>query len=132
MKKLNLLEPALIKGYARFNNVDQEVSYLRIDELLNHEALKADIALGAKQFKECLSAAEKGLSRVVVIRAKNEEDGLMAVNYLSGICNSEKGVHEEDELEESLTYMKLIVIRAVTNHFLIIVLSWQEEPTPEI
>lgn len=96
MKKLNLLEPALIKGYLNGGNGEQ-VSYLQIESELNKESLKADIDKGAIQFEECLQAAEKGLSRVVVIRATNEEEGLMAVNYLSGICNSENGYEEEDD-----------------------------------
>ena len=103
MKKLNLLEPALVKGYVKFNNVDQQVSYLQINENMNKRALAEDIASGANQFAGCLEAAEKGLSNVVVIHAKNEEDGLMAVNYLSGICNDENGGYEEDELEACIS-----------------------------
>lgn len=102
MKKLNLLEPALVKGYLEGGS-GELVSYLQIDSSLDKKALQEDIAAGGVQFTDCLKAAEKGLSRVVVVRASNEEEGLMAVNYLSGICNAEDEIDVEDDLEDSLS-----------------------------
>lgn len=101
MKKINLLEPKLIKGFLDYGS-GAPVSYLRIDESINMSALEEDIRVGAVQFTPCLKLAKRGLSRVVVVRASNEEDALMAVNYLAGICNERDRQSEDDYMEESI------------------------------
>ena len=101
MKKLNLLEPNVITGFLN-GGAGEKVRYLQILDTINLKALEADVEAGAIQFKECLDAAKKGMSRVVVVRATNEEEGLMAVNYLAGISNNSKNILFEDDTERYL------------------------------
>lgn len=102
MKKLNLLEPKIITGFLN-DGAGEKVKYLQIANELDVKALEKDVEAGAIQFKDSLDAVKKGLSRVVVVRATNEEDGLMAVNYLAGIVNHENRELYNDETEDSLS-----------------------------
>ena len=102
MKKLNLLEPNAVTGVLN-DGAGEKVKYLQIANELDAKALENDVEAGAIQFKDTLNAVKKGLSRVVVVRATNEEDGLMAVNYLAGIVNHENRELYNDETEDSLS-----------------------------
>lgn len=91
MSRLNLLAPDYNVRYANEGKGDK-IKYLNIPENINKEALISDIKEGGVQFKECLEMWEKGLSRVVLIRCSNLEDGYMAVSYLSAMENERLGI----------------------------------------
>ena len=103
MKKLNLLKPNLVTGFLN-NGIGEKVKYLRVPSELNLKALEEDVSTGAIALKEVLEGAKKGLSRVVLIQTDNFEHGMMAVNYLAGICNEIDGtvVDEYDDFDESI------------------------------
>ena len=119
MKKLNLLEPNVVTGYLN-EGAGEKVKYLKISDSIDLKALESDVAAGAVQFKDCLEAAQKGLSKVVVVRATNEEEGLMAINYLAGIrnkngnttCNASSGIifenTDDDEISVSVDWDHLL------------------------
>lgn len=106
MKKLNLLKPNLEKKYLECGS-GEKVEYLKIAEELTLQALEEDVKTGAIAYKDMVEGAKKGLSRVILIRSSSKENGLMAVNYLAGICNQlnrEKGYGYddfEDEMSDS-------------------------------
>ena len=102
MRKLHLLKPNLVKGFLN-SGMGQSVEYLRVPQELTLEALEADVNAGAVAYKEVLENAKKKISRIVLIRSDNKENGLMAANYLAGICNELDGyVEDDDEFELTL------------------------------
>lgn len=108
MARLNLLAPDYNVRFAKEGKGDK-IKFLKIPQNLGKEALMSDINEGGVQFKECLEVWEKGLSRVVLIRCSNMEDGYMAVSYLAAMENERLGLNnicgmtrsEATESEES-------------------------------
>lgn len=86
MKKLNLIKPDVKTGYLEFGK-GQEVKYLEINPEINRKELKSDITNGAVQFKEVDKYLDKKPSRFNIIYCSREEDGLMALSYLSSVYN---------------------------------------------
>jgi len=86
MVKLNLLKPDIRTGYLNYGK-GQQVTYLQVPENIGLAELKDDVEKGAVQYKELYEFAKKNPSRMVVIQAENQEEGLMAVSYLSAIYN---------------------------------------------
>ncbi len=103
MKKLNLLKPNLEKKYLESGR-GEKVEYLNVPETLTLQALEEDVKAGAIAYKDILEGTKKGLSRVILIRSTSKENGLMAVNYLAGICNQLNKEKEEfyDDFEVSM------------------------------
>ena len=104
MKKLNLLKPNLQKKYLEGGS-GEKVEYLKIEEGLTLQALEDDVKAGALAFKDILEGAKKGLSRVTLVRTCSMENGLMAINYLAGICNQLNCVQatDFDDFEDDLS-----------------------------
>ncbi len=88
MEKINLLKPDIRSGFFK-EKPYQHYEYLQINGL-NMESLKEDIRAGAEHFKDVLRAGELKPARVVVVKAANKEDGLMAISYLAGIYNEKE------------------------------------------
>ena len=99
MKKINLLNPNLRKGYLG-NGKGEKVEYLEIPEGLTLKALQEDVEIGANAFKEILEGAKKHLSRIIVIHSNNKENAFMAVNYLAGICNEAENICQMENNNE--------------------------------
>ena len=91
-KKLNLLKPDKKTIYLE-NGKGQKVDFLQISKQLTLHGLKSDVKAGALQFKKCMEFAEKKPSRVVLIEAENEEEGLMAASYLASAYNWKEKVY---------------------------------------
>lgn len=98
MKKLNLLAPdehnEFLRGRGR-----EKVRYLQIPSDLNREKLAEDIKNGALYFENIKRQADRRPSRTVVIRANNEEAGLMALTYLAAAYNEvdDNGIDDLDD-----------------------------------
>ena len=73
MKKINLLNPNLCKGYLG-NGKGEKVEYLEVPEGLTLKALQEDVEIGANAF--------------------------MAVNYLAGICNEAENICQMENNNE--------------------------------
>lgn len=100
MKKLNLLAPyehnVFLRGRGR-----EKVRYLQIPSFLDRNKLEEDLKNGALYFENVKKQTDRRPSKTVVIRADNEENGLMAVTYLAAAYNqtddSDAGEYDDDD-----------------------------------
>ncbi len=94
MDKLNLLKPNVETGYLS-NGKGQEITFLRVDPDLNRYRLAEDINNGATYMQEVYELMKKKPGRVVALKCKSREEGLMAVSYLASYYNERDEVDPE-------------------------------------
>ncbi len=94
MKKINLLKPDVVTGYLS-NGKGQEITCLNIDPDLTKEKLEEDIKNGADYLQEVKGLMDKKTCRVVVVKCKTREEGLLAVSYMASIYNASEGIAED-------------------------------------
>ncbi len=99
MEKLNLIKPDIRTGYLNYGK-GQQVTYLQVPDNISYKELKSDVSKGAVQFKDLEEFVKKNPSRMVVIQTDNEEEGMMAVAYLSAIYNKMDGLMPDDEYDD--------------------------------
>ena len=95
MKKINLLKPDVVTGYLS-NGKGQEITYLNVPSNLMGGMLLEDIKNGATYLKEVLDIAKKKANRVVAIKCRSREEGLLAVSYIASIYNASEGIREDE------------------------------------
>lgn len=102
MKTLHILKPDVRTGYLE-SGKGQEVTYLNVPEGISFQEIEKDVENGAVQYKELLELIKKKPSQFVIVNCNNEEEGLVAVSYLSAVYNTiegAEGYEEEDDLFE--------------------------------
>ena len=95
MKKINLLKPDVETGYLS-NGKGQEINYMNIRPDLTVAKLEEDIRNGATYLQEVYDISKKKGNRVVAIKCKSREEGLLAVSYLASIFNRAEGIREDE------------------------------------
>ena len=95
MEKINLLKPNVETGYLS-NGKGQEITYLKVDPDLNRYRLAEDINNGATYMREVFDLMTKKQSRVVAVKCKSREEGLLAVSYIASYYNERDDVDPED------------------------------------
>ena len=90
MNRINLLKPDVVNGFLE-GGKGQEVTYLNIDPELSPDKLDEDIANGATYLSEVRELMNKKVSRVVAIKCRSREEGLLGVSYLASYYNMKDG-----------------------------------------
>lgn len=104
MSKYKLIKPDLHTGYLN-DGKGQEVTYLKIPELLTVKDLESDIKNGATHFTATREYLKERPSRFTIINCSDEESGLNAVSYIASVYNrldnlAPENYEDDDSLDD--------------------------------
>lgn len=99
-KNLSLLRPD-VKKIRLQNKIMEQVTYLRVPEIMTRQSLQDDVALGATQFAELDALIGKeNEPKYILISTDNLEMGYMAVTYLAAGFNEKHRKNDGSEFFE--------------------------------
>lgn len=102
-KKLYITKPEIEKGFQECEETVEKYKYLNVP-LIAKESVREEIEKNARIYKELIADNVKDFGKYIIIDCKNEEEGLVAVSYLSALYNHPETEEEyflEDEASSS-------------------------------
>ena len=110
-KSFNIATPDVHTIYLG-KNVKQRARYIQLHDGCDEKDLERDINAGAVIYKPFLEELKHTPSRVNIITASTEEDGLRAVQYLASINAGRKGydLSDDDDLYDDESYSEEVCV----------------------